>query len=272
MIFGMCTGLLFLGGGTCTLGRDPADIAALVTAFFPRFPVMTTDNQYHLQALRHLYALAVKRTELRAIDVDTKEFVQVPVQIYLNELSTDVHEVRVPCLLRNSGSLHQELRVMSDKYFPCKLDLLKQNGFYSFFVQRRFADGSSFFPIHQLSQNSSSIHPFMRAYSEHFPIDMKGSERQKRGYDFLSRVIITCQKSDCPDDILPIYLKIWYGLLQLKNMDVTTRECFLWDLRLLQCYYLNWQTRPNICLLDHKILLPYIFECAGRSAESLSTS
>jgi anaphase-promoting complex subunit 1 len=33
-----------LGGGTCTLGRNPADIAALVTAFFPRFPITTTDN------------------------------------------------------------------------------------------------------------------------------------------------------------------------------------------------------------------------------------
>jgi anaphase-promoting complex subunit 1 len=43
MIYGMAIGLLFLGGGTMTLGREPADIAALVTAFYPRFPMTSTD-------------------------------------------------------------------------------------------------------------------------------------------------------------------------------------------------------------------------------------
>jgi anaphase-promoting complex subunit 1 len=81
MSYGIAIGLLFLGGGTCTLGREPEDIAALVAAFFPRFPYSTTDNQYHLQALRHLYALAVKRRELRFIDVDTGNNVQLPVEV-----------------------------------------------------------------------------------------------------------------------------------------------------------------------------------------------
>lgn len=81
MSYAMAIGLLFLGGGTCTLGREPEDIAALVIAFFPRFPLTTTDNQYHLQALRHLYALAVKRRDLRFVDVDTGEIVPIPVEV-----------------------------------------------------------------------------------------------------------------------------------------------------------------------------------------------
>ena len=81
MSYSMAIGLLFLGGGTCTLGREPEDIAALVAAFFPRFPFTTTDNQYHLQALRHLYALAVKRRDLRFVDVDTGEIVPIPVEV-----------------------------------------------------------------------------------------------------------------------------------------------------------------------------------------------
>ena len=81
MAIGSAIGLLFLGGGTCTLGTEPKDIAALVMAFFPRFPVSTSDNQYHLQALRHCYALAVKRRLLQAIDIDTKENVFVPLEV-----------------------------------------------------------------------------------------------------------------------------------------------------------------------------------------------
>ena len=274
MIFGMCVGLLFLGGGTCTLGRDPADIAALITAFFPRFPVASADNQYHLQALRHLYALAVKRTELKAIDVDTKENVRVPIQISLRDKSMDLHDVRVPCLLRNSGSPHQELRVLSDKYYPCKLDLLKQNGIYSFFVQRRFTDQCNFLVRYQSSnvvgaaetpQITSNMHPFLQAYSEYFLIDLKSSGRNTLDHDFLLRAISTCQKSDCPDDVLPLYLKIWYGVSQLENMDPAARRCFLWDVRLLQCYYLKWQKHSEACLLDKKLLLPYVFESTGRS-------
>jgi anaphase-promoting complex subunit 1 len=81
MSYGIAIGLLFLGGGTCTLDRTPEAIAALVAAFFPRFPITTTDNQYHLQALRHLYALAVKRRDLRFIDVDTGEVVPIEVEV-----------------------------------------------------------------------------------------------------------------------------------------------------------------------------------------------
>ena len=81
MVLGSAIGLLFLGGGTCTLGRQPEDIAALLMAFFPRFPAITSDNQYHLQALRHCYALAVKRRHLQAIDIDTNERVFVPIEV-----------------------------------------------------------------------------------------------------------------------------------------------------------------------------------------------
>ena len=52
-------GLLFLGGGCATLSRTNEAIAALVVAFFPRYPLSSADNRYHLQSLRHLYVLAV---------------------------------------------------------------------------------------------------------------------------------------------------------------------------------------------------------------------
>lgn len=54
MAINAAIGMLFLGGGTCTLGNEPEDIAALLVALFPRFPMSTQDNQYHLKALRHI--------------------------------------------------------------------------------------------------------------------------------------------------------------------------------------------------------------------------
>jgi anaphase-promoting complex subunit 1 len=93
MAYGSAIGLLFLGGATCTLGREPEDIAALIMSFYPRYPSTTSDNQYHLQALRNLYAIAVKQRELRAVDVDTGEsvFVPIEVRIFFNwESSIDI--------------------------------------------------------------------------------------------------------------------------------------------------------------------------------------
>lgn len=81
MAFGAAIGLLFLGGGTCTFGRGHEDIAALVMAFFPRYPIVTSDNQYHLQALRHFYVLAVKRREIEVIDVDTRDPIYIPIEV-----------------------------------------------------------------------------------------------------------------------------------------------------------------------------------------------
>ena len=81
MAYGSAIGLLFLGGGTCTLGNDPSDIAALLVSFFPRHPIFTHDNRYHLQALRHMYALAVKERKVEAIDVDSNEKVIIPMKV-----------------------------------------------------------------------------------------------------------------------------------------------------------------------------------------------
>merc|ERR1719195_2293981 len=56
----LALGLLFLGGGKLGLANSPEAVAALLCAFYPKFPTHPSDNRYHLQALRHLYALAVE--------------------------------------------------------------------------------------------------------------------------------------------------------------------------------------------------------------------
>lgn len=60
MAIHMSIGFLGLGSGGYTFGKSEMDIASLLMAVYPHFPLEVNDNQYHLQALRHLYVLAVK--------------------------------------------------------------------------------------------------------------------------------------------------------------------------------------------------------------------
>ena len=45
----MAVGLLFLGGGKFGLASTPSAVAAMIIAFFPKFPTHSNDNRYHLQ-------------------------------------------------------------------------------------------------------------------------------------------------------------------------------------------------------------------------------
>lgn len=60
MAIHMAIGFLGLGSGGYTFGKSEMDIASLLISVYPHFPLDVNDNQYHLQALRHLYVLAVK--------------------------------------------------------------------------------------------------------------------------------------------------------------------------------------------------------------------
>ena len=56
----MAIGTLFLGGGTMTFGTSDLAVAGLCIAFYPLFPGDVLDNKTHLQALRHLWVVAVE--------------------------------------------------------------------------------------------------------------------------------------------------------------------------------------------------------------------
>lgn len=56
----MALGFLFLGAGQFCFSDKLDAIAALVIALYPKLAYSTVDNRYYLQALRHLYALAIE--------------------------------------------------------------------------------------------------------------------------------------------------------------------------------------------------------------------
>ncbi|KAI0341254.1 hypothetical protein BDW22DRAFT_1397598 [Trametopsis cervina] len=116
-------GLLFLGGGRYTLGTSDAAIAAMVTAFFPRFSQVSSDNKSYLQALRHLWVLAVEPRSLVARDVDTKEVVFLPVKFKIkDENETGTVQLVMPTLVPDIDRI-QSLRVDTPRYWPFYMDI-----------------------------------------------------------------------------------------------------------------------------------------------------
>ncbi|KAI9455415.1 hypothetical protein F5148DRAFT_1288260 [Russula earlei] len=123
MAIHMSLGLLFLGGGRYTLGSSDAAIACLVAAFFPRFASVSSDNKSYLQALRHLWVLAVEPRCLIARDVDTKEIVYLPVKIKVKEGSDlEMAQLISPTLIPDFDKV-LSIRVDTPRYWPFYLDL-----------------------------------------------------------------------------------------------------------------------------------------------------
>ena len=126
----MALGLLFLGAGRFTLGTSDAAIACLVTAFFPRFHSTSSDNKSYLQALRHLWALAVEPRCLIARDVDSGEVVYLPVKIMFKEDEKEEQKKEVsvtlitPTLIPDMDKL-ASIRVDTPRYWPFYIDTEK---------------------------------------------------------------------------------------------------------------------------------------------------
>ena len=77
------TGILFLAGGQASLKRDPVSIAALLLALLPRFPLRSSEQQYHLQAWRHLVVLAMEMRLLLPLDVISRRPLSLEVEVTL---------------------------------------------------------------------------------------------------------------------------------------------------------------------------------------------
>ncbi|OQR88909.1 meiotic check point regulator-like protein [Achlya hypogyna] len=121
MAMSSALGLLYLGGGRCSLLPTPLATAMLVVALYPMYPSKTTDQRYHLQALRHLYVLAIDRTRLlEALDVDTQRWASIPVQVWTTYQETPLQRL-TPSLLPAARVLRR-LEIDSKSHFPIRLD------------------------------------------------------------------------------------------------------------------------------------------------------
>ncbi|KAK4050008.1 Anaphase-promoting complex subunit 1 [Microbotryomycetes sp. JL201] len=120
----MALGLLLLGKGAYTLGTSDKAVAALLVSMYPVFPSSPSDNRTHLQALRHLWTIAIESRCLEARDVDTQEPVFLPVRLRLAEAgSTDVRtkQLVAPTLVPDLR-LIRSLQVDTPRYWPFMID------------------------------------------------------------------------------------------------------------------------------------------------------
>lgn len=112
----MAIGALFLSGGTATFGTSNIAVASLVIAFYPLFPGEVLDNRGHLQALRHLWVIAV---EHRCILVRDSEDGQVVGGIEALLVLKDDTEItlRTPGLLPDLDTV-TSISVTAQDYWP----------------------------------------------------------------------------------------------------------------------------------------------------------
>ena len=127
----MAVGLLFMSGGQYTLGTSPLSTAALFCATYPKFPTTPSDNNFHLQALRHLWILAAENRCLIPRSVDTYQPALVPLRVSIKTVSGDpkILEFTAPCILPAFSSL-RSIETASNKFqhlvldFEARADLL----------------------------------------------------------------------------------------------------------------------------------------------------
>ncbi|KAJ7425785.1 anaphase promoting complex subunit 1 [Willisornis vidua] len=123
----MALGLLFLGGGRYSLSTSNSSIAALLCALYPHFPVHSTDNRYHLQALRHLYVLAAEPRLLTPVDVDSNTPCYALIEVTYKGTQwykEATEELMAPTLLPELHLLKQ-IRVKGPRYWELLIDLSK---------------------------------------------------------------------------------------------------------------------------------------------------
>jgi len=255
LAYATAIGLLFLGGGTCTLGREPRDIASLIMAFYPRFPSSTSDNQYHLQALRNLYALAVKNREIRAIDVDTGKSVSVPIEIHFEGRIAKPISLTAPCLLLNTDEKPNELRVVSNRYFPISVAFDASAGNRIFFVKRRSAylcrgedplSQRSFLMQAEKFQGRDPLELIasitddrrLLVFAAHFcDVNDPKTRSQLSGSmgKFCSWVLHECFLRDTQETV-PLYVALRSAVSMVETGTCSSLPC-AWDFRLIRAYY-----------------------------------
>jgi anaphase-promoting complex subunit 1 len=116
----MALGTLFLGGGTMTFGTSNLAIASLCMAFYPLFPSDVLDNKVHLQALRHLWVLAVERRCLVCRDKETGNLVSDVDAVVGFKDGREVI-IRTPGILPPFDEI-RSVTINGDGWWPVQLD------------------------------------------------------------------------------------------------------------------------------------------------------
>ncbi|XP_036402941.1 anaphase-promoting complex subunit 1 [Megalops cyprinoides] len=258
----MALGLLFLGGGRYTLSTSNSAIAALLCALYPHFPAHSTDNRYHLQALRHLAVLAAEPRLLVPVDVDTCKPCYALLEVTYKETQwyeeTTV-ELMAPTILPELHLLKQ-IKVKGPRYWELTIDISKGAQHLQSILAR---DGVLYVKLRAgqlpykddprgwkslLAPNVNNRNPEVRtfkpeaistftsdaalvSFAEYF---CKPAENMKHKQDTLalfSAILYECVTQENPE-MLPTYIAIDQAVKSLEKGEMS--ETFaLWQIRLV---------------------------------------
>uniref|UniRef100_A0A4W6ETI9 Anaphase-promoting complex subunit 1 n=1 Tax=Lates calcarifer TaxID=8187 RepID=A0A4W6ETI9_LATCA len=256
----MALGLLFLGGGRYTLSTSNSAIAALLCALYPHFPAHSTDNRYHLQALRHLAVLAAEPRLLVPVDVDSLKPCYALLEVTYKETKwydeTTV-ELMAPTMLPELHHL-KRVKVKGPRYWELSVDLSKETQHLKSILSR---DGVLYVKLRAgqlpykddpqgwksllastVNHRNSGVRAFkpeaistftsepaLVSFAEFF---CKTSEGMKHDTLVLfSAMLYECVMQECPE-MLPTYIAIEQAVGALRRGDL--QQTFpLWQLRLV---------------------------------------
>ncbi|ORY85087.1 hypothetical protein BCR37DRAFT_355995 [Protomyces lactucae-debilis] len=114
----MALGLLIMGGGRYSLASTKLATASLVVSCYPILPNAVADNGAHLQALRHLWVLAVEPRCIIPRDTLTRAICSLPLRLTMQDQS--IREVLAPCLLPPLEQV-QSVTLASQAFLPVTL-------------------------------------------------------------------------------------------------------------------------------------------------------
>ena len=115
----LAIGVLFLGGGTYTLGTSDMAVASLICSFYPLFPTDVQDNRVHLQAFRHFWIFAAEARCVIVEDIDTHRPIAMPIIVTLRDSA--IKRMQAPCLLPDL-ELISTLQTADPAYWRVTLD------------------------------------------------------------------------------------------------------------------------------------------------------
>lgn len=275
MALSMAIGLLFLGSGRATISRSKEAIAALVISLYPMPPMNTADNKYHLQALRHLYVLAVDHSRfLETVDVNTKQTCAVQIKVdFLPEAEVQpLHRMlQTPCLLPDITTI-QRLAISDPEYYPIeisaspmsdgrtsfepvrtrtanslRLELLRNNNVV--FLKRRHRKDSDIFTKYTDGNSDNRLRGLFRTYFMS-SVDADG-ECEDNGNDVDSFAMADWGSSwwatqlnsralkltqEEPELMMPLVLNALHALFRVQQVPRLATALEVVDLRLLSEY------------------------------------
>ncbi|XP_030628160.1 anaphase-promoting complex subunit 1 [Chanos chanos] len=258
----MALGLLFLGGGRYTLSTSNSAIAALLCALYPHFPAHSTDNRYHLQALRHLAVLAAEPRLLVPVDVDSLKPCYALLDVTYKGTQwyeeTTV-EMMAPTLLPELHLL-KEIKVKGPRYWELTIDISKGTQHFQSILSR---DGVLYVKLRSgqlpykddprgwkslLAPSVNNRNPEVRtfkpeaistftsdpaliSFAEYFCKASDNMKHKQETLSLFSSILYECVTQENPE-MLPTHISIDQAVKQLDRGEMS--ETFaLWQMKLV---------------------------------------